>query len=360
MSPFFSVGVTTYDRLALLKETIASIRAQNFTDFEVLIGNDLVTRTLTPEALDLVGDDRFRIINHPKNLGEWGNMNRLLELAQGKYFTWLADDDLYAPFFLANAHRAISEGARVVYGNFQAWHGGPAPALATKGVGEYRRIPAARFAADALAYRVPAIGSMGVYEIDLLRELGGYVDVSEHPAGRGLFGEYMLFLKAATAVDEVVYFEKPQAWFRDHATSFSFANQHVELRRQAGTNLVRKAVPALRHPRVQPLASDIMHSLMKIALGSVADVSLRDPAFFEAKLPLALRALRLDRVARAAGLPDSLSQSIGRTWKRAWLETLASHAWPVSSRLVKRIVPAPVLKTWRAIRKNLVSPKSSG
>jgi len=35
MKPFFSIGVTTYDRFDLLKETILSVLWQSFEDFEL-------------------------------------------------------------------------------------------------------------------------------------------------------------------------------------------------------------------------------------------------------------------------------------------------------------------------------------
>ena len=34
-------------------------------------------------------------------------MNALLNLSRGRYFTWLTDDDLYAPNFLAEVHSAL-------------------------------------------------------------------------------------------------------------------------------------------------------------------------------------------------------------------------------------------------------------
>ena len=106
--PLFSIGVTTYDRVELLIETLSSITAQTFTDFEVIVGNDNPERTLTAEALG-VDDQRIRFVNHASNLGELNNMNTLLDISRGRYFTWLADDDLYAPTFLAAVAEALEK-----------------------------------------------------------------------------------------------------------------------------------------------------------------------------------------------------------------------------------------------------------
>src|SRR3972149_1596543 len=104
--PFFSIGVTTYNRKELLKQTLISIINQTFTDFEVIVGNDYIGEVLDADVLG-IEDPRIRFINHECNLGELNNMNALLAAAKGKYFTWQFDDDLYAPDFLKAVHAAI-------------------------------------------------------------------------------------------------------------------------------------------------------------------------------------------------------------------------------------------------------------
>ena len=105
--PFFTIGVTTYNRRGMLFESLQSILAQTFIDYEVIIGNDYVADKLQLEEFD-IEDDRFRIVNHDKNLGEINNMNWLLDNAKGKYFTWLADDDAYYIRFLESIYNGLS------------------------------------------------------------------------------------------------------------------------------------------------------------------------------------------------------------------------------------------------------------
>ena len=104
--PLFSIGVTTYNRRELLKQSLASIINQTFSDFEVIVGNDYTQEILSAEILG-IQDPRIRFINHPQNLGEVGNMNALLEMSRGKYFTWQFDDDLYATNFLETVHSTL-------------------------------------------------------------------------------------------------------------------------------------------------------------------------------------------------------------------------------------------------------------
>lgn len=92
-----SIGITTYDRIDLLIETISSVTNQTYKNLEIIIANDNPTRTLTMEQLGLKEDSRILIVNHSRNLGEIDNLNWLLDHASGRFFTWIADDDLLHP-----------------------------------------------------------------------------------------------------------------------------------------------------------------------------------------------------------------------------------------------------------------------
>ena len=104
--PLFSIGVTTYNRREMLKECLGSILCQTFADLEIIVGNDFIEEKLSFEDLCLF-DPRICIINNQRNLGELENLNNLLKASRGKYFTWQADDDYYAPNFLQEVYKAI-------------------------------------------------------------------------------------------------------------------------------------------------------------------------------------------------------------------------------------------------------------
>lgn len=57
-APFFSIGITTYNRPDLLKQTLDSISAQTFADFEAIVGNDYAEEPLSAELLGIT--DRSR------------------------------------------------------------------------------------------------------------------------------------------------------------------------------------------------------------------------------------------------------------------------------------------------------------
>ena len=85
--PTFSIGIPTYNRIELLKQTIQSILDQTWEDYEVIIVNDFIDKPLSFEDIGIL-DKRLKIINNINNLGEAANLNFILSQAKGKYFTW--------------------------------------------------------------------------------------------------------------------------------------------------------------------------------------------------------------------------------------------------------------------------------
>jgi len=95
-APLTSVCIPTYGGATHLAATIESVLAQEFSDFELLIIDDN-----SPDETDSVvasyPDPRIRYFKNHKNLGPEGNWNRCLELAQGRYFKLLPQDDQLYP-----------------------------------------------------------------------------------------------------------------------------------------------------------------------------------------------------------------------------------------------------------------------
>jgi glycosyltransferase involved in cell wall biosynthesis len=96
-----TIGLVTYNRPKLLKSVVTSILNQEYIDFELLIGNDYPNVPVTFETLGIDKDPRVKIFNHPANIGANANHNYLLNLADTKWFTWMADDDLCHPQWLS-------------------------------------------------------------------------------------------------------------------------------------------------------------------------------------------------------------------------------------------------------------------
>ncbi len=91
--PNVSVIIPTYNRYTLLCEAIASVRAQTFTDYELIVVDDGSTDN-TPSLAD---DPDLRYLA-PQRTGMPGaSRNRGAAAARGEYLAFLDSDDLYLP-----------------------------------------------------------------------------------------------------------------------------------------------------------------------------------------------------------------------------------------------------------------------
>jgi len=89
-----SVCIPTYNRKDYLKEALESVFAQTYKDFEVVIVDDGSTDGTEDMLKDAGYDVRYCWAEH---IGQAAARNKLIELAQGEYITFLDSDDLLFP-----------------------------------------------------------------------------------------------------------------------------------------------------------------------------------------------------------------------------------------------------------------------
>jgi len=259
--PTFSIAVTTYDRHQSLIETLVSITNQTFSDFEILVGNDNPSREVTATTLAM-DDPRIRFINRPQNLGEFENMNSLLRESRGRYFTWIADDDLYAPDFLQSVYDALHkyEFPACVFTSFQVMQVTELVNSDKTFSREARLYSGREFLRRYLAREVETIGTMGVYEANYLKSLNGLGDVSAD--GKGYYCEYLQILRAA-GQERVCYIDAPLMCFRVHEASWSASvNSDMEQYKRASKNLVAGAIEVFRTPAlIEDFAQNLTNML---------------------------------------------------------------------------------------------------
>jgi glycosyltransferase involved in cell wall biosynthesis len=97
--PIVSVIIPSYNCAHLLPETIASVQAQTYTHWELLIINDGSTDEtdrLIPQYLEEYPDDRIQFISKP-NGGVSNTRNFGAALAQGDIIAFLDADDRWLP-----------------------------------------------------------------------------------------------------------------------------------------------------------------------------------------------------------------------------------------------------------------------
>ena len=110
-SPFYSVLIPSYNRPELIAAAVASVLANDWADFEVIISdNQSPRRSEIVAALQPYLDDpRVHLHLQPVNLFEAGNRDFLFQTARGEWQIVLCDDDKLYPHALSSLAAAISQ-----------------------------------------------------------------------------------------------------------------------------------------------------------------------------------------------------------------------------------------------------------
>jgi glycosyltransferase involved in cell wall biosynthesis len=98
MVPQVSVIIPTHNRAALVREAVASVKAQTYRDFEVLVVDDASTDA-TWEALAAWRE--VRVLRHACRRGVAAARNTGIDAARGEWLAFLDSDDLWLPEKLA-------------------------------------------------------------------------------------------------------------------------------------------------------------------------------------------------------------------------------------------------------------------
>jgi glycosyltransferase involved in cell wall biosynthesis len=93
-SPLVSVCTPTYNRPAFLAQLIDSIRAQDYSNWEMFIA-DNSSNDETEAVVAARADPRIRYERNATNIGMGRNTLKVLSQVRGKYFTFTPDDDLW-------------------------------------------------------------------------------------------------------------------------------------------------------------------------------------------------------------------------------------------------------------------------
>lgn len=114
-APLVSIGIPVFNGERFLEETLHSILAQTYPNFELLISDNASTdHTEEIGRAYAMQDDRIRYVRNAINLGASKNFNQTFALSSGVYFKWAAHDDVCAPDFLLRCVEALKQDPAIV------------------------------------------------------------------------------------------------------------------------------------------------------------------------------------------------------------------------------------------------------
>jgi glycosyltransferase involved in cell wall biosynthesis len=107
--PFFSIIIPAYNRSDLLPETLASVRAQIFSDWECIVVDDGSTdNTAKVMQVQCEQDPRIRYV-FQQNAERSAARNNGIDHARGEYICFLDSDDWFLENHLSCLHHEISQ-----------------------------------------------------------------------------------------------------------------------------------------------------------------------------------------------------------------------------------------------------------
>ena len=112
--PLVSVIIPVYNTERYLAESIESILAQTFTDFELIIVDD-GSSDRSPEIIREFErrDERIRVTRFAQNAGEWKARTAGLAAARGEYIAWQDSDDISLPERLERQARFLQANPEI-------------------------------------------------------------------------------------------------------------------------------------------------------------------------------------------------------------------------------------------------------
>jgi glycosyltransferase involved in cell wall biosynthesis len=107
-TPFFTIIVTSFNQLDLLKKTLDSVFKQTYRDFELIIADDS-SNDGTVKFLKTLKDKRVKLQLNPTNLGIPLNRNMALSNSIGKYVCILDGDDTFNKNYLKQSFEILNK-----------------------------------------------------------------------------------------------------------------------------------------------------------------------------------------------------------------------------------------------------------
>lgn len=97
MDELVSIIMPSYNTEYFIEETIRSVQAQTYTNWELIIVDDCSTDHTDEVIRIILSDKRIKYLKNERNCGAAVSRNRALREAKGRWIAFLDSDDLWAP-----------------------------------------------------------------------------------------------------------------------------------------------------------------------------------------------------------------------------------------------------------------------
>ena len=110
-----SIGLPVHNGENHLAESIESLLAQTFEDFELILSDNASTDSTPDICQDFAHrDKRIRYFRQRFNIGASRNFNWVVHRARAPFFKWAAHDDIYEPTFFERCMDVLQHEPKVI------------------------------------------------------------------------------------------------------------------------------------------------------------------------------------------------------------------------------------------------------
>ncbi|MEM3713882.1 MAG: glycosyltransferase family 2 protein [Nitrososphaeria archaeon] len=89
-----TIGIPTYNRSKYLREALESALNQTYPNIEIIVSDNASTDDTQEMMKQYISNPKVKYFRQKENIGVPGNWNTCLNMARGKYFLLLSDDDV--------------------------------------------------------------------------------------------------------------------------------------------------------------------------------------------------------------------------------------------------------------------------
>jgi glycosyltransferase involved in cell wall biosynthesis len=119
MVPLVSVIIPTYNRAEMVRQAVASVEAQTYRDFEIVVVDDGGT---DDTGAGLAAIPELRLVRHARRRGVSAARNTGVAAARGQWLAFLDSDDLWLPEKLARqVSRLADKPERLISQTEETW-----------------------------------------------------------------------------------------------------------------------------------------------------------------------------------------------------------------------------------------------
>jgi len=211
----FSLLMPSYNQARFIGEAVQSVLAQEDGDWELLIVDN--STDATPEVMAAFTDPRIRFEHIPGRMDVGSCLNRMLERAEGPFFSYIHTDNRLLPCFVKD-HRKALQAHPMAVAVCDYWE------IDEAGKRRKLRRRPDPFPLQRL-FSTDSIGVPFAASLELAERVGGFSSDD--------LADDVLFVLKADAFGPRVHLHKPQMEYRVHPTSRFL---------QSGQNRVQRAI----------------------------------------------------------------------------------------------------------------------